>query len=204
MFIVLINIHAGTAMTTPATNDNTEPMIFFDLDGVLSDFDRWAREQGKFTPDGKPKWDELDYNWWVSMPQCPGAKDAYDAAKKLGTVKFLTAATRKADSFSGKADWLKKFVPERGKTIVADLIITASADKYLVAAPNRILIDDRQANIDAWVAAGGIGIHHTGDFKVTLKQLADAVAKLKAATPAATPVAPKPPIAKIFNRAPRM
>jgi len=29
------------------------------------------------------------------------------------------------------------------------------------AAPNHILIDDRESNIDQWRAAGGIGILHT-------------------------------------------
>jgi len=177
-------------MPTPATNDNTQPMIFFDLDGVLSDFDRWATEQGKLKPNGAVNWNALDYNWWVTMPPTPGAKDAYDTAWKLGRVMFLTAASLDSGSFSGKVDWVKKFVPEAGSRIVETLVIAPSADKALLAAPNRILIDDRQSNIDAWNAAGGMGIHHTGDFKQTLAELQAAVAKIKAAAPNAAPATP--------------
>ena len=38
------------------------------------------------------------------------------------------------------------------------------------AAPNHILIDDRESNIDQWRAAGGIGILHTSASN-TIQQL---------------------------------
>jgi len=196
-----------TRPETPITTDkavaNDQPVIFFDLDGVLSDLGGWAKQTGKVKPDGKIDWETLDENWWATMPAFPGAEEAYDAAKKIAVVKFLSSPARYPASFAGKADWVENFTGVK-KLSLRDLILCFALDKKFLAAPNHILIDDSANNIKDWIAAGGIGIHHTGDFKETLKQLADAVAKLKAAVPSTTPVVPKPPIAKVFNRAPKM
>ena len=42
----------------------TDFEVFIDMDGVLSDFDKHARDHGKFDATGQPKWDELDFKWW--------------------------------------------------------------------------------------------------------------------------------------------
>lgn len=171
-------------MSEPANNNQRDAVqvhIFIDLDGVLADFVGHARAHGKFTADGRTKWSELDYQWWSTMPAYPGAKEFYDAAVKLGGVRFLSAPIPAEECFSGKARWVQDFVPERGRFILRDLILCAGADKGYLAAANRILIDDRRDNISDWVAAGGIGIHHNGDFKVTLQKLQDAVRMLSAA-----------------------
>lgn len=55
-------------------------------------------------------------------------------------------------------------------------MIVRSRDKELIAGPDRILVDDRIENIKAWEQAGGIGVHHDGDFNKTLQKL-DAVMK---------------------------
>ena len=160
-----------------------QPHIFLDLDGVMADFDPHAEKQGKKTADGKVKWNEIDFNWWVTMPACAGAREFYDAAKKSGTVKFLTAPPLNTESFSGKATWVENFLPERGKFALKDLIICPSSDKHYLAKPNHILVDDRIKNVKEWIAAGGIGIHHKGDFKETLKALELAVNKLTITNP---------------------
>lgn len=167
--------------------------IFLDLDGVMADFDRHAREQGKYAADGKLKWDELDYQWWSTMPACDGAQEFYDAVKKMGIVRFLTAPVLHEECFSGKAAWVQNFVPERGKRMMKEIIICPGADKHYLARPNHVLIDDRENNINDWIAAGGIGIHHKGDFAETMRQL-QAVMPVPAA-PVTTKTAkpPKPP-----------
>ena len=150
---------------------NPEIHIFLDLDGVMADFDRHAREQGKYTADGKMKWDELDYQWWSTMPACDGAKEFYDAVKAMAVVRFLTAPVLHEECFSGKAAWVQKFVPADGKRMMKQVIICPSADKHYLARPNHVLIDDRENNVKEWIAAGGIGIHHTGDFAETMRKL---------------------------------
>lgn len=172
---------AASANKNFSTNDNGRIDVFFDLDGVLADFAGHARAHGKFDAQGQTLWDKIDYQWWTTMPACKGAKEFYDDVKamELGKVKFLTAASKSRSSFAGKADWVQTFAPERGKNAMLDIIIASAYDKELLAGPRRILIDDRQKNIDAWVAAGGIGILHTGDFAVTREKLQAVIAELK-------------------------
>jgi hypothetical protein len=66
---------------------------------------------------------------------------------------------------------VQDFVPERGKFMLQDMIICPSSDKHYLARPNHILIDDRIKNVTEWAEAGGIGIHHTGDFRETMQKL---------------------------------
>ncbi len=154
--------------------------IFLDLDGVVADFDRHLKDQGKLLPDGKTNWNGLDFAWWSSMPAFDGAKEFYDDLTRLAPVTFLTAPVPSADCFGGKAAWVQKLVPEEGRWILLDLVISRIKDDF--ANPKAILIDDREKNIEAWVKAGGIGIHHTGDFTATLAKVKTEIAKMTPAT----------------------
>lgn len=149
--------------------------IFLDLDGVVADFDAHAIAKGVRTDDGKNLWHKMDYNWWSTMPATSGGRALYDAAAKLGEVRFLTAPVLSEDCFAGKAAWVKTFLPELGKAALTKLMMASSKDKYYIAAPKRILVDDRIENVKAWEAAGGIGVYHDGDFAKTIKAVQDAV-----------------------------
>ncbi len=162
------------AKKKPANQDNAmdEVIIFLDMDGVISDFDRNVDETGIRRANGSPDYDKMNSEaWYANMPAFDGARDFYDALKTRATVKILTAPITFPECFSGKAKWLMNFVPERKNWILKDLMIVASKEKYLMAQPNRVLIDDRLSNVEAWRKAGGIAIHHTGDYAETLKQL---------------------------------
>jgi len=165
--------------------------IFLDMDGVLSDFDKHARDHGKFDAKGQPKWDELDFGWWSTMPAFDGMKKFYEDMKEFGKVRMLTAPTPRTACFHGKAVWVEK---QWGHWGLLDLIICRAQDKNLLARPNHILVDDRQKNIDAWVAAGGIGVLHKGDY-------ADTIARVRAATESFT-TAQKPAAAKRDGKPP--
>jgi len=179
--------------TTEGQNNDRPAWIFFDIDGVLGNFDEHARQQGKVAADGSIKYKELDEHWWATMPPYAGAKGFYEDAHKLGTVRFLTGPTLDEGSYSGKALWVQSFTG-KGKISLKELMIVHSESKQLVAAPNRILIDDRIRNIHQWEAAGGIGIHHTGNFAETMKKLKEAVAKIDAAAKPAVPATRPQPV----------
>ena len=149
--------------------------VFLDIDGVIADFDAHAKAKGKTTAEGRMNWDTLDYQWWVTMPAFTGAKGFYDALAAQAPVTFLTAPVLSEDCFSGKAKWVQNFVPEKGRWILMDLIICPSQDKKNLAAPNAILIDDREMNVREWTEAGGIGIHHKGDYAQTLAEVKKAL-----------------------------
>jgi 5'(3')-deoxyribonucleotidase len=146
--------------------------VFLDMDGVISDFDQHAIDTGMVRADGKKDYNKMNsHEWYASMPAYKGARSFYDALCKVARVRILTAPLKHIECFSGKADWLKRFVPERKQWILSDLMIVASKDKKLVAGPRRILIDDREGNVQDWIDAGGMAIHHKGDFEQTLNKL---------------------------------
>ena len=172
-----------------AKADKAEFQIFCDMDGVLTDFDKHAKANNKFNEKGQPKWEELDYAWWSTMPAYAGAKEFFGDLKKRGPTRFLSAPILNAGCFRGKAQWVKEFL--RNRFGLLSLVIAKAEDKNLMARPNGILVDDRQKNIDEWVAAGGIGILHKGDYADTLKRI-DAAMDEYRRTHAVTP--PKPPV----------
>lgn len=146
----------------------SEFQIFVDMDGVLSDFVKHAFAQDKMDAKGDPKWNELDYNWWVTMPAFEGMKEFYAALKKTAATRILTAPSVSDECFRAKAEWVKNHWDQ---WMLKSLIICSASDKQFLARPNHILIDDRQKNVDEWREAGGIAILHTGDYAATLKQV---------------------------------
>ena len=104
------------------------------------------------------------------------------APREAPPVKFLTGPIPLSDCFKGKAEWIMDFLPKRGRWALQDLIICPSKDKRFLAGPTRILIDDRISNIKEWEEAGGIGIHHTGNFDETMAMVKSTVAKLAQGT----------------------
>jgi hypothetical protein len=169
-------------------------VIFLDIDGVLSNFEEHLKAKGKAKEDGSPKWDELDHAWWSTIPVFQGAKKFYSDLKKLGIVKFLSAPIPDVGSFSGKAEWIQSvFQPERGRFALLNLVLCSAKDKRFLAAPGRILVDDRIKNVREWEAAGGIGVHHKGNFAETLQAVKDAIATYRKGPPAAVP-GPSPEI----------
>jgi hypothetical protein len=169
--------------------DMKKPRIYLDIDGTLGNFMGHAENEGKLTADGKIMFDKLDYKWWVTMPEYDGAKAFYDEAHRLGDTYFLTGPSLDSSSYEGKADWTKIFVPERanaipGESVLEELIICRSKEKYFLSERGRILVDDNADNIKAWQSKGGIGILHTGSYVETLKQLKKAVKKITRPSPA--------------------
>lgn len=165
--------------------------VFFDIDGVLGDFDAHLEAHGLRGPDGAPRWNALSLTWWQTMPPLAGAQDFFSRVAAVLEARFLTAPTLSVECFAGKASWVQTFRPQEGKGALKRLIIAPSSDKAYLAGPTRILIDDREKNIREWVAAGGIGIHFTGDFAAAERALCAAIPGL--VLPAAPVKAPPRP-----------
>ncbi len=147
------------------------PVILFDMDGVLADFVGGAlRVHGKYIHPG-----EVGYNFWtqVGFDGDAGAKAFWallanpgfwanldplpDGMELFERVRGLVSKDRIGllssgfcpGSPDGKAEWVRKHLPGFERRLYT------GADKHLLAAPHIILIEDYEANVEAWQAAGG-------------------------------------------------
>ena len=148
--------------------------IFSDMDGVLTDFDESFKKasdgiaprdyEKKF---GKDKfWELIDgggVGYWVGMPYMPDGETYWNYIKDYD-VELLSSPSRSNTSRLGKRLWVRNNMPGVKLTLAQAYL------KKNYAAPNHILIDDRESNIDQWRAAGGIGILHTSASD-TIRQL---------------------------------
>ena len=145
--------------------------VYVDMDGVLTDFERRFEQFAGVTPDefmaqkkiqfGQEKadeqfWDLIDnqigVRFWAGMPWMPEGEKLYQYIKKSKPT-ILTSPSRDESSRIGKGVWVKRNMPN-----VPVKFGYKASGKAKYAGPNKILIDDREDNIQAWKAAGGIGI----------------------------------------------
>jgi len=145
--------------------------VYVDMDGVLTDFERRFEQFAGVTPDefmaqkkiefGEEKaneqfWDLIDnqigVRFWAGMPWMPEGEKLYQYIKKSKPT-ILTSPSREESSRIGKGVWVKRNMPN-----VPVKFGYKASGKAKYAGPNKILIDDREDNIAAWKAAGGIGI----------------------------------------------
>ena len=171
------------------------PEIFLDLDGVLADFDRHLTKAYQ-KANGRPDFDKLDYAWWTSMPPTAGAKEFYAFCTSQAETRFLTSPVMSPDCFAGKAQFVTDFTGD--KFALTKLII--ATDKELIAAPNRILIDDSQSKVDRWLKAGGSAVLHDGDFANTKLLLRNILNRFVYTKPEPAKTPNKTPNKKPFNR----
>ena len=145
--------------------------IYVDLDGVLVDFVKGYQEltgidiTGTFHNDPK-FWEPINkagYNFWVDLEWTVDGKKLWKYVEKY-SPELLSAPSREDDSRIGKHDWVKRELPG------VHLILRTAKNKKEFAGPNSVLIDDLETNIQSWIEAGGIGIHHKSADE-TIKQL---------------------------------
>jgi hypothetical protein len=151
----------------------------FDLDGVIFDFygtaERILGAPYKSLPPAVTwgKLQQIDH-FFEHLPLLEDALHLWQGAEKLigdrGERRILTAVPRPTGKlWSAPCD--KIVAVRKHISATAPVIIVPRGElKALHAAPGDVLIDDLQRNIDAWVAAGGIGILHRS-ARETLEQL---------------------------------
>jgi 5'(3')-deoxyribonucleotidase len=144
--------------------------IYLDLDGVFSDFDNAVISITGLSPQ-KLTQDELwrainaKKKFFAELKVLEGSMLLWERVKEYNPV-FLTGAPRSASFQEQKKAWVANvFGPEY---IVH--VVPRQAKKDF-SGPHSLLIDDTLENIQAWVAAGGHGIHHIGCHVSTIKNL---------------------------------
>jgi 5'(3')-deoxyribonucleotidase len=148
--------------------------LYLDMDGVLADFNRAAREllgatleqeraaaaAGRWTPQD---WQQIQKNpnFYRNLPKTEIADDLVQQARQFRdnlnwNLYVLTAIPRHndmPDAFHDKILWIQDYYP--------DLRVRFgpySRDKAAFAQPGDILIDDRSENCQDWTNQGGTAI----------------------------------------------
>lgn len=155
-------------------------MVYLDMDGVIVDFELGAKKLIN-----EPKWlenreqsrdfwkalhsmtaDECE-DYWANLSWMPGGKELWKYLKNFQTIILSkpdkTAGFRQACE-KGKARWLQKNLQPTPKFIF-------STEKWRMASPNAILIDDHTSNTIPFEDHGGAAIIHNGDPKRTINIL---------------------------------
>ena len=171
-------------------------IIYFDMDGVLADFDAAVvpysqaglnlnNQSERLEEDARAakraRWQRIEQatNFWADIPVVDGIRDLLSLARDKGELFVLTTVPG-AKNFVGGTDyvdfidaqkraWIARHMPE----FFDDAhVITARMPKHELIHPSSadLLIDDRPANIEDWCAAGGRGILFR-DVKSAIKEL---------------------------------
>lgn len=157
--------------------------LFLDMDGVLVDFAKGAAKvmgipEKDFPPANRPKDREFDKKlwgairayekegnqFWVNLDPMPDFEKLWDFCK-IHDPEILTATGDLKSAGPEKREWCASHLGD-----IKVNIVEHSEEKGQFAVDNGVLVDDRQRSIDAWVAAGGIGILHK-NADDTIKQL---------------------------------
>jgi hypothetical protein len=147
--------------------------IYCDMDGVLTNFDKRFDQFGGMSPKAyeskygvKGFWDlitKVGAQFWSKMPWMPDGKLLWNYIKQYNP-SLLSAPSQDSSSRYGKHLWVNENIPG------TKLILANREKKQNYSRKNRILIDDRQDNVQEWISRGGIGILHTS-AENTINQL---------------------------------
>lgn len=143
--------------------------FFFDLDGVLADFDAGCVAALGMGPTdyiqahGEPVfWKRLRETpgFYADLAWCPGARDMFTAARSIieahGDVVMILTGLPLGDWASPqKRAWCARELP--GVPVLCCL----SRDKPIYCSPAAVLLDDRASAGGGWVRSGGTFILHT-------------------------------------------
>ncbi len=148
--------------------------VFFDMDGVLADFNRGVAELCRFEPpvSYESKTPEYDAQLWAHIRQTPhfyGRLEPVDGSLELfaktrngfDTVEILTGIPKPdkgvVTAAQDKREWVQRFI---GADVAVHTVMREEKPLFCTGN-NCVLIDDLASNIRAWEAAGGRGILFT-------------------------------------------
>lgn len=98
-------------------------------------------------------WKALPMLFWATLPttrEFGVLLEVMGRERSWGRPIHILTHACSDECYSGKIMWLEQHLPE----YLNSVIITEH--KHLLAAPSRVLYDDRDENVDAWSEAGGI------------------------------------------------
>ena len=167
-------ITAKCATTSSPESTKRINTIFLDMDGVLCDFvsdalSYWGMTledliaAGVWQPgeydicqviDIPPPtfWSLLDskgYDFWGDLAPYPWLNDLINLVTSYCDNCFIVTFPTGSNSAAGKLRWVREHLPAWEDRVIL------TKHKYLLAAPDRLLIDDSGTQIDRFYYAGG-------------------------------------------------
>ena len=155
-----------------------KPVVLFDLDGVLADFDKEYFGE-HVLDDGSRQFDESKFEVFVreqkflTLDVIDGGRMIYNHLffqssyqVTLGVLSSTACMKYGCDTFGKdvarqKLAWLARNFHHTSPLLSNANFVRYKGLKKDFAAPNTILIDDSILNVNDFNAAGGIGIHFT-------------------------------------------
>lgn len=156
--------------------------IYFDMDGVLADFEGGIRNLLGVEPKGQetedPEADDRMFtaiknfpNFYEKLEPIPGMLEIFRELSKKYDCEILTGVPRPergiVEASDNKKTWVKKYL---GGNIVVHTVPRREKQK-MALDETYILIDDYSKNIKAWNEAGGTGILFRGIEKLRESEL---------------------------------
>jgi hypothetical protein len=146
-------------------------IVYFDMDGVLADFDKGFYEITSGLSSDNVSDEELwarieaygKARFFSELPWMPGGKEMWSfAAENFLNLKILSALGKSdrinKQTTQGKTAWLRHNIPSLR---LDDIILVENKHKKRhYSKPGDIIIDDTPIVIQEWIKKGGIGILH--------------------------------------------
>lgn len=151
--------------------------IYFDMDGVLADFDNGLLAYGGKLPSCRQEeenmWNTIRENehFFDRLQPMPGAIEMFNLLNEKygGRCELLSAVPKPSKGVPGaradKENWARRFL---GRDTVVNLVYRDEKKDYCTGRED-ILIDDYAKNIAEWENSGGIGILFTSAEDVLKK-----------------------------------
>jgi 5'(3')-deoxyribonucleotidase len=138
-------VSAAHKLQSPYENENLGISRF----GVFDMEKLWGMSAEKF-------WEPTNNSgFWAFLSETPEAVQLVRLVNDIfgqENIAILTSPSQHEGCFKGKKEWIRKHFPQFNKNI-----IFGSAKEFM-ASPDRVLVDDRDKNIDGFEAAGGHGV----------------------------------------------
>lgn len=93
-------------------------------------------------------WESLDYDFWMGLPHLNNGLFLMDFLEGKDMV-FCTSPVLTSGCVQGKIDWIASEYPELSRKFCI------TPEKQYLANPETLLIDDREENVQKFIAAGG-------------------------------------------------